>query len=130
MNDRNYNVKEGIQNFANALNAGDLGSILSFYSEEGIFMPEGFKTLSKNSIGKKRAKLLEELNFKIQFEVVKIVVNDNYAFVEALAKTSENDKNAHSTSEKTSRDFFVLRKEDDQWKILRYIFNNVQALIS
>jgi ketosteroid isomerase-like protein len=125
MNDQYNVIKEDIQNFASALNAGDIKRVLSFYSDEGIFMPEGFRTLKKNEIGKSRSKFLAEKKFNIEYENLNITINENYAFVEAIAKTSENHLKNLSKIQKTSRDFFVLHREDHYWKILRYIFNNV-----
>lgn len=116
-------VKEKILNFESALNLGNIEDVLSFYSDEAIFMPEGFKTLKKDQIGK--TKFLTN-DFKIRFDDVKIAIDETYAFVEAIAKTSQNDKESSSKLERTSRDFFVFSKEKGDWKIFRYIFNNVK----
>ncbi|UFH33066.1 nuclear transport factor 2 family protein [Chryseobacterium sp. C-71] len=124
MNHNKNKVKEKILNFESALNLGNIEDVLSFYSDEAIFMPDGNKTLKKSQIGKSGAEFLIESNFKIQFENVKIAIDENYAFVDAIAQTSQNDKEISSKLERTSRDFFVLRKEEGDWKIFRYIFNN------
>jgi ketosteroid isomerase-like protein len=120
-------VKEKISNFESALNLGNIEDVLSFYSDEAIFMPDGNKTLKKSQIGKSGSEFLIESDFKIRFDDVKIAVDETYAFVEAIAKTSQNDKESSSKSERTSRDFFLFRKEEGDWKIFRYIFNNVKT---
>lgn len=117
-------VKEKILNFESALNLGNIEDILSFYSDEAIFMPEGFKTLKKDQIEK--TKFITN-DFKIRFDDVKIAIDETYAFVEVIAKTSQNHKEILSKLERTSRDFFVFRKEESDWKIFRYIFNNVKT---
>lgn len=120
-------IQEKILNFESALNLGDIEDVLSFYSDEAIFMPDGNKTLKKSKIGKSGAEFLIESDFKIRFDDVKIAIDETYAFVEAIAKTSQNDKESSSKFERTSRDFFVFRKEESDWKIFRYTFNNVKA---
>lgn len=127
MSDNNNQVKEKILNFASALNLGKIEDVLPFYSDEAIFMPDGSKTFTKSQIGKSGAEFLIESDFKIRFYDVKIAIDETYAFVEAIANTSQNDKETSSKLEKTSRDFFVFRKEEGDWKIFRYIFNNVNA---
>lgn len=119
-------IREKILNFGSALNLGNIEDVLSFYSDEAIFMPEGNKPLKKNQIGKSGSEFHIESNFKIRFDDVKITIDDTYTFVEAIAKTSQNDKESSSKLERISRDFFVFRKEEDDWKIFRYIFNNVK----
>ena len=70
---------------------------------------------------------MKEKDFNIEFSEIIVKIDDNYAFVQAVARTSENDGEKSSTLEKTSRDFFVFRKEEADWKIFRYIFNNVKT---
>ncbi|AZA55225.1 YybH family protein [Chryseobacterium sp. G0201] len=118
-------IKESIQNFESALNSGNIDSVLSFYSEDAIFMPDGFRSLKRGEIGRSNSNFLTEKDFKIKFDNLKIDVNDNYGFVEAVANTSSIDLKDTSRVQKTSRDFFVLRQEENQWKIFSYIFNNV-----
>ncbi|MCX8534131.1 YybH family protein [Chryseobacterium luquanense] len=125
MNHHKNVIKESIQNFELALNSGNIESVLSFYSEDAVFMPDGFSTLKKGEIGRSRSNFLTEKDFKIKFDNLKIDVKDNFGFVEAVANTSEIDPKGTSKVQKTSRDFFVLRQEENQWKIFSYIFNNV-----
>ncbi len=117
-------VAEAVHKYAVAINEGQIEKIISFYSEEGKFMPGGIKTLKKNQIGNKRFPLMKEKEFKIQYSEVKIKIEDNFAFVETIAETSESDLERSSKLEKTSRDFFIFRKECNDWKIFRYIFNH------
>jgi ketosteroid isomerase-like protein len=119
-------IAEVVENYAAAINAGEIDKIRSYYSGEGIFMPEGVKTLKKNQIGNKKLPFFKEKDFKIQYNDIKIKVDDNYAFVEAVAQTLENDVMGSSKVERNSRDFFVFQKEGTEWKILTYIFNNFQ----
>lgn len=120
-------VKEKILNFESALNLRNVNDILSIFSDEAIFMPHGNKTLKKSQIGKSGSKFLIESDFKIQFYNMNIAIDETYAFVDAIAKISQNDKESSSKLEKTSRDFFVFRKEEGDWKLFRYIFNNVKT---
>ncbi len=118
-------IKESIKNFESALNSGNIESVLSFYSEDSIFMPDGFRSLKRGEIGRSNSNFLTEKDFKIKFDNLKIDVNDNYGFVEAVANTSSINAKDSSRVQKTSRDFFVLRQEENHWKIFSYIFNNV-----
>ena len=121
-------VEKAVQNYAAAINEGDIEKILSYYSEEGIFMPDSIKTLKRNQIGNMKLIRFSKMDFKIQFSDIRIKVEDNYAFVEAVAQTSEENQQTKDLIRKESRDFFVFKKEQNDWKIFRYIFNTINEI--
>jgi 3-deoxy-D-arabino-heptulosonate 7-phosphate (DAHP) synthase class II len=93
-------------------------------------MPEGFPALSKNQIGKNRREFLVKSDFKIQYNSVEVKLDEGFAFVNAIAETTEKDLKSEEIVIKTSRDFFVFKKEEKEWKIFRYLFNNVKFIES
>ncbi|MDB5263792.1 MAG: hypothetical protein JWQ14_3075 [Adhaeribacter sp.] len=114
--------------YAEALNSADTALIPSFYTKDGLFMPESSKALTSGDLLKSSKSFLKKQRFQISFSVQDIVVDGDYAFVQATAKTSTSNFAANQEFSQTSRDFFVLRNEQDEWKIFRYIFNNVKEL--
>lgn len=113
-----------LNEYAFSLNSAQYNSIAAFYTEDGQFMPEGFKTISRGDFLKNRSgNFLKSTDFKIDYTIENTFVNNNYAFVSAVASTSTRDFSTGEISVKTSRDFFVLRRDDDNWKIYRYMFN-------
>jgi ketosteroid isomerase-like protein len=120
-----------LQEYAFLLNSAHIDLIPTFYTEDGLFMPDGLKNLTRLDITKRTSgNFLKKINFKIEYTAKSIVVQDSYAFVLAAAKTSTKNALTGDINEKTSRDFFVLRKESDNWKIYRYMFNNVLNVAS
>lgn len=117
--------------YADSINTAQTDAISSFYTEDGLFMPAGFKTLAKAQLLFKRSgNFFERKTFKIAYAVENILIDADYAFVSAAARTSTKDVVSDIISEKTSRDFFIFRKEAGNWKIFRYLFNNVSELVS
>jgi len=121
---------EAIQNtlvdYAKALNTADIAAIPAFYTNDGKFMPEGHKTITNAALLKKAAgNHLVKSAFHIEYIIEDIIVEDEYAFVLANAKTLQKEGVNGTIIGKTSRDFFILRKVEETWKICRYIFNNV-----
>lgn len=120
-------IRDTVNNYAKTLNSGNSIEVSSFYSEDALFMPEGLKELSKNEIGKK-GKFLKKSDFKIQYNSIKVTLDESFAFVNAIAETNEKDLKNGTVIRKTSRDFFVFKKEAKEWKICRYVFNNVKIM--
>jgi len=115
-----------LDEYALSLNSARYDSIAEFYTEDGILMPQGYKTFSKADFLKNRSgDFLERTDFRIEYTIEDTVLDENYAFVTAIAKTSSKNFSTGDISKKTSRDFFVLRKGDENWKIYRYMFNTL-----
>lgn len=109
-----------IKEFTDTLSQGRFHQIPLVYTEDGIFMPDGYKSIESRKLASTASKSVIGDNFKIAIQIEQVDVDGNYAFVTATAEVSKGENNAP----KTSRDFFTLRKNGEQWKIYRYMFNN------
>ncbi|AMR32464.1 hypothetical protein A0256_14045 [Mucilaginibacter sp. PAMC 26640] len=118
-------AEQVLHGYAEVLNKANIASISSFYASDGLFMPDGFKTLSKKELDAVSGKFLKDGNFKINYDIKNINVENEFAFIDATARTTTIGRGGEAAS-KNSRDFFVLRKDGADWKIYRYLFNKVQ----
>ncbi len=126
-NNEEQKLTRFLDSFAGALNAADVASIPSFYSEDGKFMPDGVKTISRlDKLAKSAENNLSKIAFQIQFIIEDIQIDGHFAFITAKANTSQREARSELPVNKTTRDFFVLKKHGADWKIYRYIFNNVK----
>lgn len=118
-------IAKVLQEYAQAINTVQTDLIHTFYAKDGLFMPEGFKTLARKQLLFSRSRIFfERKKFKIAYTVDHIAYDGNYAFVSASAITSIKDVVSGTAIEKSSRDFFVFRREAKTWKIFRYVFNS------
>ncbi len=123
-------ILEIVHDYAKTINRSKIEAILSFYTDDALFMPENYKTITVRKLKNKNFnEFLEKDDFSMEYSDVEVVVDREFAFVTAIAKTSTKNKKSEETVEKTSRDFFVFKKEENQWKIYRYIFNNLQTIV-
>lgn len=122
-------IHNTLNDYATALNAADIDSIPAFYSSDGIFMPAGYPTITKPAHLTTAAEgYLVKTAFNIEYYIEDIVIDNQFAFVTAHAKTLQKDNITGAVIGKTSRDFFILKEFEDRWKIYRYIFNNVTVI--
>ncbi len=115
-----------LNGYAEAITAGNGNLIPGYYSQAAIFMPEGRKTLSRNDLERDKTNLFKKTAYSIGFSVQNITIDGSYAFVEATAQTTTTVLESGDRSAKASQDLFVLSKELNDWKIFRYMFNNVK----
>src|ERR1700709_1200587 len=73
--------------YAAALNAANANSLSSFYTHDGLFMPDGHKSLTVADLKKVSGNFLKNANFQIDYDIDNIVVDHGYAFVSATALT-------------------------------------------
>jgi ketosteroid isomerase-like protein len=118
-------AKALINEFAVALSTPDSKSISNFYSDNGLFFPNSYPTQGKDQLENAKGKFLKNRKFTIEFEIDEIVIQNGFAFVNAVATTTELTNGLLLT--KLSRDFLVLREDSLSWKIYRYMFNDLRA---
>ena len=126
MNEKNE-IKNMLLIYRDALNASDVIKVLPLYTEDGIFMPSGAPT----SIGKKQLKeayefVFSNIKLNIEFYIDEIIVNGEYAFARTTSKGTTLIKATGKTVPEENRELFVLKKENDSWKIDRYMFNKMK----
>ncbi|QEM05036.1 hypothetical protein DIU31_016490 [Mucilaginibacter rubeus] len=62
-------AEQVLHGYAEVLNKADIALISSFYAFDGLFMPDGFKTLSKKDLDAVSGKFLKDGNFKINYDI-------------------------------------------------------------
>lgn len=123
-NKTNLAVREVINNHAFILNKAAVDQLYTCYSNDAIFTPDGHKKLYYSDIVKlKSGRSLKNSQFEISYEFEELDIDNNYAFVNAVAITKTKVKN--TVTSKKSSDFFVLKLVATEWKIYRHTFNNV-----
>ncbi|RZJ87773.1 MAG: hypothetical protein EOO20_15285 [Chryseobacterium sp.] len=119
-------IKVLLDGFAGALNSADSESLPTYFAANAQFMPEGRNTITKLSDLTNSSKYLKDNFFKIGYTIENLEIDGDFAFVSAVASTSQIEVASKLAVNKTSRDLFVLKKISEDWKIYRYMFNNVK----
>ena len=118
-------VQDLLTAYANAVNAGDIKSISSFYTSDGLLMADGVRTFTRRNLEKKGGNYLKKAEFHLDLTINDVKIDGSYAFVQTTAETNSRETRSGQKNSKTSRDLFVLQKEQQSWKIYCYMFNNV-----
>ena len=120
-------IKKLLFNYRDALNASSVDQVLPLYTQNGVFMPSGAPT----AIGTDQVKGAYEFVFRniqlsIEFYIDEIEVSGNYAFARTTSKGSTLIHATGETVPEENRELFVLKKENGEWKIDRYMFNKMK----
>lgn len=117
-------VEKALNNYFNSLNESDVKTAVGSYTTDGVFIAAGAPT----AIGTAQLVTAYEYLFKairltVKVTIDEVIVKDDISFV----RTHSNGTTLiHATGENIpaeNREFFLLRKEQGEWKIARYLFN-------
>ncbi len=119
-------IEATLKNYEAVLNASDVDGVLALYAEDGVFMP----TEAPTAAGKEQVRAAYEhvfgiIKLDIAFSVDEIVQSGDFAFARTVSRGEVTVLAEGITLPEENRELFVLKKEGDDWKIARYMFNKM-----
>ncbi|MCF0065835.1 hypothetical protein MUK70_03630 [Dyadobacter chenwenxiniae] len=88
-------------------------------------MPDGFATIrGAQQIYNSAERFFQTQTLKADFLLKDQAVESDFAFVQSIATVTTENTQGQSIAVKT-RDFFVVPRGAEDWKIFRYIFNKI-----
>jgi uncharacterized protein (TIGR02246 family) len=121
----NSAIEKLLSVYGEALNASNVSKTVALFTKDGINMPNGVP-LAKGQEQLKAAyeALYKAFRLNVEYVTDEVIVNGEYAYART---NSRGNTLIHATGETISvenKELFVLRKDNGQWKISHYIFNN------
>jgi uncharacterized protein (TIGR02246 family) len=126
-NEEKEEIKKALLSYRDALNESSTSKVLELYTANGVFMPSGAPT----AVGTAQVKasyeyVFSQIQLSIEFEIDEIEVVGDYAFARTTSKGSALIHATGETVSEKNRELFVLKNENGNWKIDRYMFNKME----
>ena len=119
-------IEATLKQYESALNASDVGVVLSLYTEDGVFMPSGAPTAAgAEAVRAAYEHVFGTIKLNIAFSIDEIVQTGDYAFAQTISRGQVTVLEAGITAPEENRELFVLEKVGGAWKIARYMFNKM-----
>ena len=120
-------IEQLIFSYRDALNASDASKVVSLYTADGVLLANAAPTAE----GAQHVKgtyqyVFDTFKYNLEFTIIEIVVNGNYAFARSTSKGSFVIKASGQTIADENRELFVFEKVNGQWKIARYMYNKTK----
>lgn len=107
-----------------SLNASDVQTAVGTYSTDGVFMPAAFPTATgKEQLTMAYENVFRAIQLKVTVKIEEVIIRDDIAFARTLSNGTTLIHATGETRPEENREFFLLRKESNEWKIARYMFN-------
>lgn len=113
--------------YRDALNASDANKVVSLYTSQGVLLANAAPTAE----GAEQVKgtyqyVFDNYKYNLEFTIIEIIVNGNYAFARSTSKGSFIIKASGQTVADENRELFVFEKVNGNWKIARYMYNKAK----
>ena len=113
--------------YKETLNTSNAEKATSLYTKDGIFMPSG----APSAIGAENIKgaydfVFSQIQLDIEFYIEEITIENTMAFAVTSSKGSTLIHANGETIPEENRELFVFEKQNDTWKIARYMFNKTK----
>lgn len=117
-------IEKTLNTYFSSLNASDVKTAVSSYTADGVFIPTKFPTATGTAqLVTAYENVFKAIQLNVTVKIEEIIIKDDIAFARTL---SNGTTLIHATGEKMpeeNREFFLLRKDNGEWKIARYMFN-------
>ncbi len=117
-------IEKTLNTYFGSLNASDVKTAVGCYTADGVFMPTKFPTATgTDQLVVAYGNVFKAIQLNVIVKIEEIIIRDDIAFARTL---SNGTTLIHATGETTpeeNREFFLLRKDNGEWKIARYMFN-------
>jgi uncharacterized protein (TIGR02246 family) len=113
--------------YKESLNTSNVSKAVSCYTSDGVFMPTGAPTANgKEAIKGAYKFVFSQIQLNIEFFIEEIVIENNIAFAITTSKGTTLIHATGDTMPEENRELFVFEKENNEWKIARYMFNKTK----
>ena len=120
------NIESVLAKYEQALNASDADTVMTLYADDGVFMAQhSAPNVGRDAIRRAYDGVFGAIDLDIRFTVDEVIqVSPQWAFARTR---SEGFVTVNATGDKgpeANQELFVFEKRDnDEWKIARYIFS-------
>lgn len=116
-------IEAVLHQYEQSLNAADTATIVTLYTQDGVFMPQHSPAqVGIEAVDAAYKAVFQMLNLSIVFTIHEIEVVGDYAFARTSSKGTQVLLAEDMRSNEYNNELFVLRRENGSWKIARYLF--------
>ena len=117
-------IEKMLATYFSSLNASDVKTATGSYTQDGVFIPTKLPTaMGTEQLVTTYKNIFKVIQLNVTFKIEEIIIQDDVAFVHTLSNGNTLIRSTGETTPEENREFFLLRKENGDWRIARYMFN-------
>lgn len=116
-------IQSVLRSYETALNANDINTILGLFGSEPAFMPQHARALvGRDAVRAGYEQVFATIKLDVRFEIHEIEEAGEWAWARTSSSGRTRILAAGVEVIEGNNELFVLRRENDAWKIHRYLF--------
>lgn len=120
-------IEKVLFTYGEALNTADVNKVLQVYTSNGVFMPTTFPTATgTEQLKESYTNIFKAIQLNVKFTIEEITISGDMAFAMTSSKGTTLIHANGQTVPEENREFFLLTKQHNDWKIARYMFNKAK----
>jgi ketosteroid isomerase-like protein len=125
----NQEITNLLKRYEEALNSSNAQAALALYGSDPIVMPQGAPAfIGREEVQKIYNHFFEVLKLNVIFTIHEIVdMGVDLAYGRTTSAGTKELLASHKVSAEANNELFIFRKEQDHWKIHRYLFSTANA---
>ena len=119
-------IRAVLGRYEQALNDSDTDTVMTLYTDDGVFMPQHFPSaVGSSSVRTAYDGVFKAIKLNVKFDIVEVrQVSPSWAFARTNSAGTVNVLADGSGGPEANQELFVLEKTDGgDWKIARYCFS-------
>lgn len=116
-------IEAVLHQYEQALNTADTTQIVPLYTQDGVFMPQHSPAqIGVKAVEEAYLRVFGMLKLKVVFTVHEVEILGDHAYARTSSRGKQTVLAADLTTDEYNNELFIFRREDNQWKIARYLF--------
>ncbi len=119
-------IRAILRRYEQALNDSDTDTVMTLYTDDGVFMPQHFPSaVGSSSVRTAYDGVFKAIKLNVKFDIVEVrKVSPSWAFARTNSTGTVKVLADDSGGPEANQELFVLEKTDSgDWKIARYSFS-------
>ncbi|KAH8647677.1 hypothetical protein BX600DRAFT_555162 [Xylariales sp. PMI_506] len=114
-----------------ALKSRDVDEAMALYTSDGVIMPPHFTaSVGAAALRESYTRIFASVALVISFAIEEVVVmSPEWAFARTTAEGTKTMLATGAEEPHANQELFIMKKEDGKWKIARYAFSTMKALV-
>jgi uncharacterized protein (TIGR02246 family) len=115
--------------YRDALASSNPDNITDVFTADGIVMGPGSPTANGTAqLNSTYQGIFGAVALDLNFKIDEIILGNNYAFVRSTSAGTVTVNGSGASAPEENREVFIAKKENNQWKLARYIYNKMGVL--
>lgn len=117
-------IEKTIKEYEVSLNAGNTDAIMKLYAKNPIFMLQHAPAqIGREAVKNAYNNVFKNINLDIKFSIYEVEVHGDTAWVRTSSAGIVTVLANNKSSEEGNNELFIFKKENNKWKIHRYLFS-------